>query len=226
MPPPSINELLSRLAARRPVFHSEADFQHALAWEFQRADPEANIRLEKQVSTNETRVHLDLLVLGQSYELAIEVKYKTRLASISHSGELYSLRNQSAQDLGRHDFIKDIRRLEKYIEACPAAKGYAVLLTNDKSYWSTSRRSDTVDSQFRLHEKRVLTGSVTWGSAASEGTKHKREKAISLAGSYEISWSDFSSVGHGSGEQFRFVALEVPPVMANLSLQRTAFGSR
>lgn len=175
--------------------------------------------------TNDTRVHLDLLVIGTGYELAIEVKYKTRLASISHSGELYSLRNQSAQDIGRHDFIKDICRLEKYIEDRPNAKGYAVLLTNDKSYWSVSRRSDTVDAQFRLHEKRVLTGSVTWGSAASAGTMHKREEAVALAGSYEVSWCDFSSLGEGSGEKFRYVALEVPPVTANPSLQATAFGS-
>ena len=148
---------------------------------------------------------------GKDYELAIEVKYKTRLASFSHGHELYSLRNQSAQDIGRHDFIKDIRRLENYVRARPNAQGYAVLLTNDKSYWSASRRSDTVDSQFRLHEKRLLAGSVTWGSAASAGTKHKREEAIALSGSYEIEWNDFSSVGLGPGEQFRYIAVGVPP---------------
>ena len=211
MPKPLLNELLSRLASRRPVFHSEADFQYALAWEYQRADPEASIRLEKQLSTSGARVHLDLLVVGKGYELAVEVKYKTRLASISHGGEIYSLRNQSAQDIGRHDFIKDIRRLENYVNARPDAKGYAILLTNDQSYWSASCRSDTVDSQFRLHEKRVLAGSVTWGSAASAGTKHKREEAIALSGSYSVSWNDFSSVGVGSGKHFRYVALEVPP---------------
>ena len=146
---PALNELLSRLASRRPVFHSEADFQHALAWEYQRADPGASIRLEKQLSTNGSRVHLDMLVMGKDYELAIEVKYKTRLASVSHGHELYSLRNQSAQDIGRHDFIKDIRRLENYVRARPGAKGHAILLTNDKSYWSASSRSDTVDYQFR-----------------------------------------------------------------------------
>lgn len=30
---------LGRLAARRPVFHSEADFQHALAWQLQLDHP-------------------------------------------------------------------------------------------------------------------------------------------------------------------------------------------
>ena len=211
MPQPSLNDLLLRLASRRPVFHSEADFQHALAWEYQRADPEASIRLEKQLSTSGARVHLDLLVMGKGYELAVEVKYKTRLASVSHGGELYSLRNQSAQDIGRHDFIKDIRRLENYVNARPDAKGYAILLTNDQSYWSTSRRSDTDDSQFRLHEKRVLAGSVTWGSAASAGTKHKREAPIAFSGTYSVAWNDFSSVGVGAGKHFRYVALGVPP---------------
>ena len=30
----NIEEILSCLAEKRPVFHSEADFQHALAWQF------------------------------------------------------------------------------------------------------------------------------------------------------------------------------------------------
>lgn len=29
----NVDDLLARLALRRPVFHSEADFQHEFAWE-------------------------------------------------------------------------------------------------------------------------------------------------------------------------------------------------
>lgn len=42
-----IEQVLKELAKKRPVFHSEADFQHALAWEIQITYPDANIRLEK-----------------------------------------------------------------------------------------------------------------------------------------------------------------------------------
>jgi hypothetical protein len=34
------------LRDKRPVFYNEADFQHALAWELQLADPAADLRLE------------------------------------------------------------------------------------------------------------------------------------------------------------------------------------
>lgn len=210
MPAPEIHSILKSLAARRPVFHSEADFQHALAWEVQLSDPDANIRLEKQIAAAGPRVHLDLLVLGLGYEVAIELKYKTRAATVVHTDEGYFLRNQSAQDIGRHDFIKDIQRLESYVRTRPASIGYAVLLTNDRSYWSKSKKIDSVDSEFRVHEGRILRGGVTWGSKAAAGTKHKREAPIALDGTYEISWQDYSSHGVKHAEQFRYAALRVP----------------
>ena len=210
MPAPQISEILATLADRRPIFHSEADFQHALAWELQLADQAAIIRLEKQVSADGVRVHLDLLVKSNGYEMAIELKYKTRAARIVHAQEIYSLRNQSAQDIGRHDFIKDIHRLEKYVDTHPNTVGYAVLLTNDRSYWSESRKLDAVDSAFRVHEGRILHGGVTWGCNASAGTKYKREEVIALRGKYKISWRDFSSHGTGHAEKFRYVVVQVP----------------
>lgn len=41
--------VMSALAKDRPVFHSEADFQHALAWEIHRRWPETSVRLEFRV---------------------------------------------------------------------------------------------------------------------------------------------------------------------------------
>ncbi len=41
-----IHGALGRLSAVRPIFHSEADFQHALAWTIQLQHPDATIRLE------------------------------------------------------------------------------------------------------------------------------------------------------------------------------------
>jgi hypothetical protein len=205
-----IHTILASLASRRPVFHSEADFQHALAWELQLADRKAHIRLEKQVASEGSRVHLDLLVRSSADELAIEVKYKTRAARFIHEEEEYSLRNQSAQDIGRHDFIKDVQRLEKYVNTHKRSEGYAILLTNDPTYWTESRRGDCVDAQFRIHEGRVLQGGATWSAKASAGTKHKREEPLALNGKYHLQWFNYSSFGAGSAERFRYVVLRVP----------------
>jgi len=43
---PGVERTMASLATRRPVFHSEANFQHAFAWELQRRHEEARIRLE------------------------------------------------------------------------------------------------------------------------------------------------------------------------------------
>lgn len=209
-PLPDLHAILARLALRRPVFHSEADFQHALAWELQQHDHAANIRLEKRISKEGPRVHLDLLIQSNFHELAIELKYKTRSVKLTHADEQYDLLNQSAQDIGRHDFIKDIRRLEDYVQDHPGSIGCAVLLTNDGTYWSESRKTDAVDSAFRLHEGRFLQGDVAWGSKASAGTTHKRNKPIALRGKYTITWQDYSSHGEGHGKQFRYAAVRVP----------------
>ena len=210
MSPQKIHIVLTRLAARRPVFHSEADFQHALAWELQLGSPDANIRLEKQVAAQGSRVHLDLLFQSSTVELAIELKYKTRLGSLTYAGEEFSLRNQSAQDIGRHDFIKDIQRLERYVQSRNHSVGYAVLLTNDRTYWTESKKADAVDSEFRVHEGRMLQGGAAWGIKASAGTKHKREEPITLQGTYKMEWTDYSSLGSAANESFRYILLRVP----------------
>lgn len=207
---PEIPAILAALAIRRPVFHSEADFQHAIAWELQLADMDADIRLEKQVSASGTRVHLDLLVRGAGYELAIELKYKTRAVSHEHGGETYALRNQAAQDLGRHDFVKDVRRLETYTADNPGSVGYAILLTNDQTYWKQTKKLAAVDSQFRVHDGRVLHGSAKWASDAGAGTTHKRDVTIDLSGTYQLSWCDYSSLGADSVDQFRYLSVRVP----------------
>jgi hypothetical protein len=195
---------------RRPVFHSEADFQHALAWQLHLSIPDADIRLEKQVGTGSARVHLDLLLQSATGQVAIELKYKTRSATLKFCDEDFLLRNQSAQDIGRHDFLKDIHRLEKYVDGNPRAQGFAILLTNDRTYWMESKKKDSVDSEFRVHEGRVLQGGAAWGAKASAGTKHKREEPIALKGSYTVQWAKFSSFGTGIAQEFRYALVHVP----------------
>lgn len=205
-----IHVLLTKLSKRRPVFHSEADFQHAIAWQMQLNHPGVDIRLEKQVAAKGARVHLDLLVESKASQIAIELKYKTRRAELNHGDETYFLRNQSAQDIGRHDFLKDMQRLERYVETHAHAVGFAVLLTNDRTYWSESKKNDSVDSEFRVHEGRIIQGGVTWGAKASAGTKHKREEPINLQGKYLVHWQEYSSFGAGIAEKFKYALLRVP----------------
>ena len=104
-----IPDLMRRLADERPVFHSEADFQHALAWLVQRAHPEARIRLERPIQgLKKGRARLDLWVgIGDRVE-AIELKYQTVALSVVVDGETFDLAKKSAEDNLGYGFLSDV----------------------------------------------------------------------------------------------------------------------
>jgi hypothetical protein len=120
------------------------------------------------------------------------------------------LRSQTAQDLGRYDFIKDIGRVESVVaDRASRASGYTILLTNDPSYWMRPRNASTADARFRLHEGNTLHGSLEWGSGASEGTRRGREDLLQLRGSYALQWEDYSRPAAGAYGGFRYLLVEV-----------------
>lgn len=200
---------LASLARIRPVPHSEADFQHALAWQIHLADTDAQVRLETRSARN---IRLDLLVMSAGQRTAIELKFLVASFRGDIGGEHYDLPNQAAQDIGRHDFIKDISRIEALVAAGTVDVGWAVALTNDPSYWQPGRKVDPLDAEFRLHEGRVLEGSVGWAAAAGAGTTRNRQERLVVTGRHECRWRDYAIVADGSGRQHRwcYLAVRVP----------------
>ena len=201
--------LMGSLADSRKVFHSEADFQHALTWHIHKAMPESQVRLEVDVMQVEhQRKFLDIWLPLEG--IAIELKYKTRGFQLEQHDEPFALRDQSAQDQGRYDFLRDIQRLElirSKMEQCKA--GYAVLLTNDSSYWKVPAQRDTVDADFRVHEGRAISGELAWAPHASPGTVKNRESPIEIQGSYPLRWQEYSSFPGKSYGRFRYLAVSV-----------------
>lgn len=207
-----IHFVLKRLAEERPIFHSEADFQFALAQQIETLIPECGIRLERPFSLDGPNRYLDLWL--KTPGIAIELKYRTRQLSIEHEGKRFSLKNQSAHDHGRYDFIADIRRIEHIAakrrmgDGYPFSRGYAVLLTNDHLYWKEGRKG-TFDEAFRIHEGQTLKCTMAWSKRASEGTTKKREQPLSLSGSYELHWEDYFEHSVVNGK-FRYLAVRIP----------------
>tara|TARA_B100000953_G_C17759589_1_gene338497 strand:- start:4 stop:564 length:561 start_codon:yes stop_codon:yes gene_type:complete len=185
----------------------EADFQFALAWEIQKKFPDWSIRFEKKPPNLKDRIFVDLWIEGDE-TCAIELKYKTRRFDIDVKGESFNLLNQGAQDLGRYDFLKDVERLENIVSAHDNVKGYAIILTNDSSYWK-STATETIDTKFRIHDGRVLNGELAWRPEASSGTMRGREKPIKLTGTYKLNWKDYSQVSGTSYGKFRYLFLEI-----------------
>jgi len=199
---------LDHLGKTRPVFHSEADFQHALAWSIQTHRPMARVRLETRP---ERGIHLDLLVEEGGRRCAIELKYATRKLDLVVDGERFDLPSRGAHDITRYDFCKDVWRVEKMMRDGYADSGWAVLLTDDGGYWRPGTKADPIDRAFRVYEGRTVTGDLAWDDRAGAGTTRNRADPLQLTGSHVCRWRDYSTIRRSSGPAvtFRYLALSV-----------------
>jgi hypothetical protein len=199
---------LLELSKTRKIFHSEADFQFALAWEIQKLYPKAKVRLEYCPAEIEPTMHIDILVVIDDYWYPIELKYKTLGCNKTFEGEIFKLKNQGDQDTGRYDFLKDVQRIEELSRELPNfKKGYSIFLTNDPSYWSDSGRIDTAYHQFRLCEGLNKTGSMNWANHAGKGTIKGRENMIVLENNYQIQWQQYCKIDDKRSGVFKYLVL-------------------
>lgn len=197
---------MSKLSEERGAFHSEADFQLAFAWELQRQNPGAQIRLETRPTRGQ---HLDVLMRADGRDLAIELKYLTAAWDGADKGEQLHLLNHGAQDIRGYDCVKDLVRVEQFVRSRHDAMGLVVVLSNDPSYWrSVTQDRETNASQFRLRDGTVLEGTRVWGPLTGDGTKKNRTEDLVLTGRYLCMWKPYSHLEGRRGE-FRYLALEV-----------------
>lgn len=206
--PDLIVRTIAELSKVRSVFHSEADFQQAFAWELRNLSPDLSIRLEYKPPQIESRIYLDIWASGKDASYAIELNYKTRGLRVE-GDETFNLLNQSAQDIGRYDFLKDIQRLEQIVTGRPNTLGYAIMLTNDPSYWNQSKSNETVDANFRVHQGRTVGWMLGWGQGASQGTMRSREKPVVIRGQYGMDWRDYSVIDGSTYGTFKYLLVNV-----------------
>jgi len=210
-----LESVMQALASERRVFHSEADFQHALAWKIRERNPDAKIRLEVPSGRFDKRERIDIVVNVCGRKYAIELKYKKRKLKLVLGDEEFSLRADGAHDISRYDFVKDIVRLERYVASEDGTTGYAILLTNDDLYWKESVRGVN-SAAFFLHEGRTLEsdGALTWHERTGSGTKKNREEPLSLRARYKIGWKDYSTIPELQSSKFRYILLAVTSARA------------
>ncbi len=146
------------------------------------------IRLEYPLGESE---YCDIVCITHGTKIGVELKYKTKTHKhVAKDGEVFNLKNHGAQDCCRYDFLKDISRLEKWIQTGHIKHGYAVFLTNDHLYWEQSKDKSTVDEQFRIHDGKNMEGRLCWDKNASSGTMKNRETPINLHDTYTMKWED------------------------------------
>ena len=203
-----IGQAMQALRGARRVFHSEADLQHAFAWEVHRIDPAMRVRLETHP---EPAIRLDLRLsrpdLGRY--TAIELKYLTAHWSGEIDGEVYALKNHGAEDVRAYDVVKDIGRVERFVSGRTGWNGAVLVLTNDPNYWKSPAHGRETNAQaFRLHEGTVLSGIRAWGARTGAGTMKKREAELNLEDSYRCAWQDYSTLPN-SRTTLRYLVLPV-----------------
>lgn len=196
--------VMVHLASRRPVFHSESDFQFAFAQSVAALDDRIGIRLEVPQRGEHRRTYVDLVCRdGQEVSL-VEFKYVTRSWSGTdgHTDEHFDLRGHEALDLARLYFIHDVTRLEGWAAQQVCGNGFAVLLTNDDRLWDHPPPGRvTRDQGYRLHEGRTLTGSLRWGTPEAPFAANDRN----LHGSYVAHWREYSQRDPRPGGKFRWL---------------------
>ena len=203
-----ITKTMAELAKDRPIFHAEADFQHALAWQIKADHPEAKIRLESRPLPEES-MFLDLLVELNGQRLGIECKYMVKEIATTHDGEVFRLRDQSAHDIRRYDCLKDITRLEYFIHEKGIDVGLFLAVSNDSAYWKPSAGRLTMDKDFRIHEGREVSGVLRWAPHTGAGTMKSREQPLTLANTYKLKWQPFSQPTKDTKRAFRYLAVPV-----------------
>ena len=196
---------MSKLAEDRPVFHLEADFQHALAWVIREQYPTAKIRLERRVHDPAAGTgrgsYLDLWVELDGTVSAIELKYQTVTLHTEDRGESFALRYQGAEDNLGYDFVSDIARLERFVSTVGKSQGHAILLTNQPLWNDLPKAQECNKDPFRLYEGRMLSGSLNWRDTTKAVG---RSNPHILQSSYVAHWRDYSDLKVKNGH-FRYL---------------------
>ncbi len=201
---------INGLKEKRPIFHSEADFQHSLAVKIKEESKEENleVRLERRVSSDKKdKNYVDIVLLNEDYEIFIELKYKTKLPknkkNFKVKEEKFLISNQGAQDLGRYHFFSDIKDLENIKLKGKQKKAFAIFLTNDSLYWEGSRKGNIAENFEIKHERQINPGHFDW-------KKYKKwtdsYKSINLKGIYKFKWEDYSLI---ENTEFKFLMVEI-----------------
>ena len=211
-PPINIEEIMEALADKRPIFHSEADFQHALAWEIHNQYPEQyDIRLEYPVEITgeeaKERITVDIWLIGKQGlgNAAIELKYKKRKFDELVKGERFILSHDNARDSGCFDFMEDTRRIECLVEGHVVKYGAAIILSNEYLYWKKGSDKNTNFEMFSLDDGRIVDGAMTWKDGTGKGSKVKRSESIFLRNQYRLRWNTYQ----GEHGQFKWLMNEV-----------------
>jgi len=220
-----ITKAISELSKRRAIFHSEDDFKFALSQELLKSlGDDFDIRLERPVKIQmpykkevknkqykEVNAPIDIIIINKktAKQIPIELKYKTKAFTISSQNEQYNLKEQSARDIGRYSFRKDIFRLETFLETYTNnIQGFFIVITNDLNYKKTT---NNIDKNYNFEDGITLAKIDNgWDTQAQWITKDSElTYQLNLKNEYKIQWNHYSKI---ENEEFIVSIVEINKV--------------
>ena len=211
-------EILKKFGEENRIFQSEAQFQFDLAWEIKKEYSSYEVLLEVLSFRTPKRKYSDIIVKDRDGNyIVIELKYKTKKKNIQG----IELLEHGATDLGRYDFLLDLRRIEllkKRDENLFAfnhnlkkfVKGYAILLTNEHKYWDFSKAEhyDTLYRDFCISSKDSIKKGVPlkWNKKSTSCCVNEtsRDENLEFDSDY-----DFSDKWQPYCDNFRYLIVPV-----------------
>ena len=211
--------LLDFIREYKRLFYNERDLQMYLALKLEKTECFDEVFLEYHLpngfnerfdsgyeawQTETPSIDIVLKLKGEEKYIAIELKNKlkaivgecTRFGQTKQKIEL--IKDQSAQNIGRYQFWKDVKRLELLKETYKnVVGGVALFLTNDKNYLKTTKGADY--EAFGMSETLNKSGKLDWGEFKGvdekllvNNKKRKKYPPITLSESYSLEWKDIN----------------------------------
>lgn len=212
----TLRKTLEILSLRRPVFHSEADFQHELAIELNKNGYKVRLEVPRTVSIKgvPVAVEIDLLVKSEIWT-AIELKYVKQRAEIEYDGESFNLLNSWGTNLSRFDCLSDLQRVEALVAAGDVKKGFTIFLSNVNKAWEVDNsRNQNLARNFSIHDGRDLKAGfeLNWHPEKPPAGSVTQKRLypfspIVLTNAQKCMWRDYSDLGQRGGK-FKYLMLE------------------
>lgn len=196
-----LKQILETLAESGNTYLCEKQFQFDLAWELRKYFEAQNkkdcyVYLEYPSNDKEkdgSRIYYDIVIKENDTYCPIELKYKTSKGKAKLYGEEFDLKDQAAQDLGRYDFLKDVCRIEDFAYEKKMERGYAIFITNDKTYWEREGNGCLYQDFALYNDRKIPNTQLNWRDGFKESSVGKNRKdGLKIEGDYKVDWKPFN----------------------------------
>ena len=185
-------------------------------------------------------MYTDIVVdFADNESVAIELKYKTWANASKNEKKIeynvgnhrYVVFHQGAPNIGCYQYLEDVARLEELAGIAEqyhtfdnynngtrnVVCGYAIMISNDETYWKGPKDSESVMRDFFLYDNDEKSGekksipTEPQNQPGKNGKESKREYKLQLKKEYTCYWEDYYHDNDPKKPDFRYLILQIPP---------------